>query len=138
MQRHYYKNAGRLVELPATTDKDPADQVEKFESTVEYFEKVIFKSTLVSELNGNPFLSKDHLTWIRNSVYFNNVEDYLNAANLSSSCLLGLGSDCEVYFVQKSSLNTTSAIQTVCKRSKNSSSWLRDPTNVFAGTDYGS
>jgi hypothetical protein len=84
------------VEHPAATNKDPADLVEKFEPTVEYSGKVIFKSTLVSELNGNPFLSKDRLTRIRNSVYFNNAEDYRNVANSSSSYLLGLGSDCGI------------------------------------------
>jgi hypothetical protein len=126
------------VEHPAATNKDPADLVEKFEPTVEYSGKVIFKSTLVSELNGNPFLSKDRLTRIRNSVYFNNAEDYRNVANSSSSYLLGLGSDCGIYFVQKSSLNTTSAVQTTCKRSRNSSSRSEDPTNVSVGTDSGS
>jgi hypothetical protein len=123
------------VELPAAIDKDPADLVEKFEPTNEYSGKVIFKSTLVSELNGNPFLSKNRLIRIRNSIYFNNAEDYLNAANSSFSCSLGLGSDCGVYFVQKSSLNTTSAVQTVRKGSRNSSSRSGDPTNVSAGID---
>jgi hypothetical protein len=40
----------------------------------------VYKSTLVNELNGNPFLLKDRLIWICNSVYFNNFEDYLSAA----------------------------------------------------------
>jgi hypothetical protein len=42
--------------------------------------KSVYKSTLVNELNGNPFLLKDRLIWICNSVYFNNFEDYLSAA----------------------------------------------------------
>ena len=41
----------------------------------------IYKSTLVSQLNGNPFLSKDRVTRIKNSIYFNNLDEYLNATN---------------------------------------------------------
>ena len=59
----------------------------------------MFKSTLVSELNGNPFLSKDRLTRVQNSIYLNNVEEYMSAANSEKTCLLGLGSDYAVYFV---------------------------------------
>lgn len=69
----------------------------KFEPTVEYSGKTIFKSILVLELNGSPFLSKDRLTRIRNSVYFNNFDDYLNAANSTNTRFLGLGSDCGVF-----------------------------------------
>ena len=58
----------------------------------------------MSQLTGNSFLSKDHLTKVRNSIYFNNSDDYLATANLSNTCLLGLSSDCAIYFVQ---LNTT-------------------------------
>jgi hypothetical protein len=62
--------------------------------TISMLGKVVYKSTLMNELNGNPFLSKDRLTRIRNSVYFNNSEDYLSAATSNSTYLLGLGSDC--------------------------------------------
>ena len=41
----------------------------------------IYKSTFVSQLDGNPFLSEDRLTRVKNSIYFNNSDDYLNAAN---------------------------------------------------------
>jgi hypothetical protein len=60
--------------------------------------KSVYKSTLVNELNGNPFLSKDKLTRIRNSIYFNNADDYLSVASSTSTCLLGLGSHCGVHF----------------------------------------
>jgi hypothetical protein len=43
--------------------------------TVSMLGKVVFKSTLVNELNGNSFLFKDMLTRISNSVYFNNSKD---------------------------------------------------------------
>ena len=33
----------------------------------------IYESTLVNQLNGNLFLSKDRLTRVKNSIYFNNT-----------------------------------------------------------------
>jgi hypothetical protein len=56
--------------------------------TVSMLGKVVYKSTLVNELNRNPFLFKDRLTRICNSIYFNNCEDYLSAATSNSTCLL--------------------------------------------------
>jgi hypothetical protein len=72
---------------------------------VEYSGHQIYKSTLVSQLNGNPFLSKDRLACVKNSIYFNNSEDYLRAANCANTQLLGLGSDCAVFFVQRTTLS---------------------------------
>ena len=109
----------------------------KFEPTVSYLGKKIFKSTLVSELNGNSFLSKDRLTQIRNSVYFNNAKDYLNVASLSSICLIGLGSDNGVYFVEKNSLNTSSIMQSARKRMRSTSSHKGDQSNVAVGLESG-
>jgi hypothetical protein len=80
--------------------------------------KVVYKSTLVNELNGNPFLSKDRLTLIRNSIYFNNFEDYLNAATSNSTCLLGLGSDYGVFFVESQSRALESAAKAAKSRSR--------------------
>ena len=68
--------------------------------TVAFSGHTIYKSTLASQLNGNPFLSKDRLTRVKNSMYFNNHDDYLSAAASSNTCLLGIESDCGVYFVQ--------------------------------------
>jgi hypothetical protein len=79
--------------------------------------KVVYKSTLVNELNGNPFLSKDRLTRIHNSIYFNNSEDYLSAATSNSTCLLGLGSDYGVFFVESQSR----AVGSATKAAKNHS-----------------
>lgn len=50
----------------------------KVVSFVEFDGNRIFKSTLIGQLNGNPFLSKDRLTHVKKSLYFNNSEDYLN------------------------------------------------------------
>ena len=66
---------------------------------VQFNDATIFKSTLVSQLNGNPFFSKYRLTRVYNSMYFNNSEDYLTTIGSSSTCLLGLESDCTIFFV---------------------------------------
>jgi hypothetical protein len=93
---------------------------------VEFSGKVIYKSTLVSELNGNPYLSKDRLTRVRNFVYFNNAEEYLSAASSSTTILLGLGSDCGVMFVSRNSLSVSSTAKAARKRA-------RDGTTKTAG-----
>jgi hypothetical protein len=80
--------------------------------------KVVYKSTLVNELNGNSFLSKDRLTCICNSIYFNNSKDYLSTATSNSTCLLGLGSDCGVFFVESQSRAMGSAAKAAKSRSR--------------------
>lgn len=67
--------------------------------TIDFAGHTIYKSTLVSQLNGNPFLSKDRVTRVKHSMYFDNHENYATAAACSSTCLLGIGSNCGVYFV---------------------------------------
>lgn len=83
---------------------------------VEYVGYVILKSTLVSQLNGNPFLSKDHLTRVKHSIYSNNHDDYITAAASSSTCLLELRSDCGVYIVHSTITRTTSTIKVVARK----------------------
>ena len=107
---------------------------------VEYAGHKIYKSTLVSQLNGNPFLSKDRLTRVKHSMYFNNHDDYMSAASSSSTCLLGLGSDCGVYFVQRSSTTTASTVKAVARRKKGkgtSASKRGSPTSILNGEDQG-
>ena len=60
--------------------KDQVSNPDKVVAYVEFDGNRIFKSTLVGQVNGNPFLSKDRLTRVKKSLYFNNNEDYLNAA----------------------------------------------------------
>ena len=122
---------------PLATIAEAGEHDMKFEPTISNSGKTIFKSIVVSKLNGNPFLSKDLLTQIRNSMNFNNDEDYLNVASLSSTCLLGLGSDCGVYFVEKNSLDTPSTVQIACKRARTTSSRKQDPNNVDVGLESG-
>jgi hypothetical protein len=113
-----------------------ADSDTKIIPTVDYSGKVLYKSTLVSELNGNPYLSKDRLTRVKKSVYFNNVEDYLSAATSSISMLLGLDSDCGVMFVQSNNLLLSSTVASARDRSRASSRKpVGIPTNVQARAD---
>lgn len=72
---------------------------------VEYGGHTILKSALVSQLNGNPFLS----------MYFNNHDNYITAATSSSTCLLRLGSDSGIYFVPRSSTTRASIVKAVAK-----------------------
>ena len=102
----------------------------------------IFKSTLVTRLNGNPFLSKDRLTRVRNSIYYNNSDDILNASSSSNSCLLGVGSDCGVFFVQRSSIGISSTVKAAVQRSQKGKK--KNPVNkgqpcrIMNGVDEGS
>ena len=88
---------------------------QKISSIVTYEGHSIYKSTLVSQLNGNPLLSKDRLTRVINSIYFNNNDDYLIAASSCTTMLLGLGSDVGVYFKQQTSTMFTSTVKAAQK-----------------------
>jgi hypothetical protein len=66
---------------------------------VELDGKDMFKSCLVSQLNGNPTLSKDRLTRVRNGVYFRRDE---RASKKGVSIGFGIGSDCGVLFESNS------------------------------------
>ena len=59
-------------------------------------ESRIFKSTLVSQLNGNPSLSKDRLTRIRAGILYMKPK-LLSVGNHDT--LLKLGCDCGVCFL---------------------------------------
>jgi hypothetical protein len=41
-------------------------------------------------------------------MYFNNLNAYLTTASSNSTCLLGLGNDCGVYFVSDDNNQTSS------------------------------
>ena len=126
------------VEPPAPSlTNSGATHAQSIVPTVEYGGKTIYKSTLVSELNGNPYLSKDRLTRVRNSVYFNNSEDYLSAASCESTMLLGIGSDCGVFFVQRNTTTTSSAVKAAQRRGVRSSGRRGRPTPVSLGVDVG-
>ena len=62
-------------------------------ASVEVGESKIFKSTLVSQLNGNPTLSKDCLTWIKVGILYMKPK-LLTTANHDTK--LNLDYDCGV------------------------------------------
>jgi hypothetical protein len=106
---------------------------------VEYRSHQIFKSTLVSQLNANPFLSNDSLTRVKNSMYINNFADYLSAASSSSICLLGLGLNCGVYFIQRSSTMVSSTMKAATRRhSRSRDGQCGVPSSCLQGVDKGS
>lgn len=133
-----------IREILSTGDALPINEIEaptatpRISPVVSYCSKVIYKSTLVSELNGNPFLSKDRLTRIKNSVYFNNAEDYLSASTSSSTCLVGLGTDCGVYFEEDETQSAPSTCIAAQKRSRQSMQKRGSPVAVTTGADKGS
>jgi len=83
---------------------------------VEYQGHSIYKSTLVSQLNGNPYLSKDRIMRMKNSIYFKNSDDYLVATLSTTSMLLNLGSNVGVYFKDMWGNQTSSTIKTTKNR----------------------
>ena len=120
------------LEEPQVNSALPIDNVIPF---VEFGGHHIYKSTLVSQLNANPFVSKDRLTRVRNSIYFNNSDDYISAGSSQETMLVGLGMDCGVYFVQQ---RTTSASSSEGKRSRGRPSKRKQVTCVFNSVDEGS
>ena len=88
-------------------------------------------------MNGNPFLSKDRLTCIKKSLYYNNSEDYLTAAQCSHICFVGIGSDVGVYFVQRSTISRTSAVNAAKKRGKSRAGKTGKAVSPTSATDEG-
>jgi hypothetical protein len=86
-------------------------RTEKILPTVEVDGHSIYKSTLVSQLNGNVFLSKDRLARIKHSIHFNNHDNCLQARSSCGSSLLTIGSDCGVHFVQRSTTRLLSTVK---------------------------
>ncbi|KAL3699442.1 hypothetical protein R1sor_017464 [Riccia sorocarpa] len=72
-------------------------EVKKYDSMVVYDGHAIYKATLVSQLVGNPTLSKDRLTRIKQSIFFNGVKQKPRVDGVPV-CILDIGSDCAVLF----------------------------------------
>lgn len=121
-------------EEPQLNSAIPVDKVIPF---VEYGGHQIYKSTLVSQLNANPFLSKDRLTRVKHSIYFNNSDDYIAASSSTETMLLGLGMDCGVYFMQRSTTTMSSSVKTAVRRTRGRPSKKLQPTCVLNGVDRG-
>ena len=116
----------RSIPVPATV-----------EAFVEFDGHRIFKSTLVGQLNGNPFLSKDRLTQVRNSLYFNNSEDYLRAAQCSNTCFVGIGSDVGVYFLQRTTITRPSTVIAAKRRGNSLAKKSGRVASTLKGVDEG-
>ncbi|KAL3692696.1 hypothetical protein R1sor_006347 [Riccia sorocarpa] len=71
--------------------------VSKYDPMVAYDGHSIYKATLVSQLLGNPTLSKDRLTRIKQSIYFNGVKPKPRQEGVPV-CIMDIGSDCDVLF----------------------------------------
>lgn len=119
---------------PQVSTALPTEKVIPF---VEFAGHKIFKSTLVSQLNSNPFLSKDRLTRVKNSIYFNNSDDYISASSSTEAMLLGLGMDCGIYFVQRDTTTTSSSVKAAVKRKRGRPAKNLQATCVLNGVDRG-
>ncbi|KAL2633400.1 hypothetical protein R1flu_004879 [Riccia fluitans] len=69
----------------------------KVDPMVSYEGHEMYKASLVSLLVGNPTLSKDRLTRIKQSVYFNGVKPKPRVDGVPV-CIMDVGSDCVVLF----------------------------------------
>ncbi|KAL2644436.1 hypothetical protein R1flu_012023 [Riccia fluitans] len=69
----------------------------KVDPMVSYKGHQMYKASLVSLLVGNPTLSKDHLTRIKQSVYVNGVKPKPRVDGVSV-CIMDVGSDCAILF----------------------------------------
>lgn len=96
----------RAVVTDMLNNREPQVQVDssysKMVPFVQSSRHVTYKSSLISHLNRNPFLSKDRLTWVKNSIFlFNNSDDCVSVAKSTST--IGVEINCGIYFVQRRS-----------------------------------
>ena len=91
-----------LMDEPKNVEMPYQSDVKSIVAYVEVSESTIFKSTLVSQLNGNPTLSEDWLTWIKANILYMKPK-LITVANHDTT--LDLNCDCGVCF-----LNTLEAI----------------------------
>jgi len=108
---------------------------EKVIPFVEYNGHKIYKSTLVSQLNANPILSKDRLTRVKNSIYFNNSDDYITTSSSIETMLLDLNMDCGVYFMQRTTTTISSLVKAIVWRKRRKSSKKLQSKYVLNGID---
>ncbi|KAL3691148.1 hypothetical protein R1sor_004799 [Riccia sorocarpa] len=80
--------------------------VKKFDHVVVHDGPAIYNPTLVSQLVGNSMLSKDRLTRIKQSIYFNRVKQKPRVDGVPV-CILDIGSNCVVLFNSESTGRNT-------------------------------
>ncbi|KAL2631802.1 hypothetical protein R1flu_016488 [Riccia fluitans] len=86
-----------MSENMSTLLMDNAPTKRKVDPMISYESHQMYKASLVSLLVGNPTLSKDWLTRIKQSVYFNGVKPKPRVDGVSV-CIMDDGSDCVVLF----------------------------------------
>ncbi|KAL2650046.1 hypothetical protein R1flu_018174 [Riccia fluitans] len=86
-----------MSETMSTVLMEHAPTNRKVDPMVAYEDHEMYKASLVSLLVGNPTLSKDHLTRIKQSVYFNDVKPKPRVDGVLV-CIMDVGSDCVVLF----------------------------------------
>jgi len=77
------------------------------------------------------------LTRVKKSLYFNNSEDYLQAAQCENTCFVGIGSDVGVYFLQRSTITRPSTVTAAKKRRRCVAGKSGTPTSTLQGVDQG-
>ena len=90
-----------------------------------------------SPVHGSIDQSKDRLTWVRNSIYFNDNDDYLVVASSFTTMLLGIGSNVGVYFKQRTSTMLTSTVKAAQKRTRANLLKEGRPISCVSGGDEG-
>ncbi|KAL2630166.1 hypothetical protein R1flu_014852 [Riccia fluitans] len=86
-----------MSETMSTLLMEHAPTNRKVDPMVSYEGHEMYKASLVSLLVGNPTLSKDRLTRIKKSVYFNGVKPKPRVDGVPV-CIMDVGSDCAVLF----------------------------------------
>ncbi|KAL2636315.1 hypothetical protein R1flu_007794 [Riccia fluitans] len=94
-----YGHEARYVmsETISTLLMEHAPTNRKMDLMVSYEGHEMYKASLVCLLVGNPTLSKDRLTYIKQSAYFNGVKPKLRIDGVPV-CIMDVGSDCAVLF----------------------------------------
>ncbi|KAL2643717.1 hypothetical protein R1flu_011304 [Riccia fluitans] len=94
-----YRHEARHVmsETMSTLLMEHAPTNRKVDPMVSYEGHEMYKASLVSLLVGNPTLSKDRLTRIKQSVYFNGVKPKPRVDGVQV-CIMDVGLDCAVLF----------------------------------------
>ena len=113
---------------------------EKIKPTMEVDGHCIYKSTLVYQLNGNNFLSKDKLTRIKHTIQFNNHDNCMQSGLSLGTGLLCIGSNCGVHFVQRITTRLSSTVRFAAKRKRgrpSSASASGTATNILNAVDEG-
>lgn len=85
----------------------------KVKPVVSYEGKVMYKSTLASQLVGNPTLGKDRLTRVKQNFYFNNLVDKPKDREGVPTKFMGIGMDSGVFFIAEPQLVKLTRSQTV-------------------------